>query len=196
MTANKEQPPRFGIRCADLVNGFYSFLGYTRLTSKEVVQKAVARGVQQGVFGYCAGTAPVLDAAGKYQAARSKVRFDVSIADDEVDLALRDPDSSLNLAMAATHAGGTFVAAVNAIAPLLVGAEHNSLLVERLLELNIAPREPGAVLQLIGLAVDTNWQWPDPKLRDLLNQIQLADDAFAAQPNFRNLDEYLRRHNM
>jgi hypothetical protein len=82
----EEQPPRLGIRCADLVNGFYSFLGYTRLTSKEVVQKAVARGVQQGVFGYFAGTVPVLDGAGKYQVARSKVRFDVSVADDEVDL--------------------------------------------------------------------------------------------------------------
>jgi len=82
----EEQPPRLGIRCADLVNGFYSFLGYTRLTSKEVVQKAVARGVQQGVFGYFAGAVPVLDAAGRYQVARTKVRFDVSVADDEVDL--------------------------------------------------------------------------------------------------------------
>jgi hypothetical protein len=80
------QPPRLGIRCADVVSGFYSFLGYTRLTSKEVVQKAVARGVQEGVFGYFAGAVPVLDAAGKYQVARSKVRFDVSISDDEVDL--------------------------------------------------------------------------------------------------------------
>lgn len=52
------QPPRLGIRCADVVSGFYSFLGYTRLTSKEVVQKAVARGVQEGVFGYFAGTMP------------------------------------------------------------------------------------------------------------------------------------------
>jgi hypothetical protein len=112
------------------------------------------------------------------------------------DLALRDPESSLNLAMAATHAGGAFAAAVNAIAPLLVGAEHHSLLVERLLELNMATREPGAVIQLIGLAVDTEWQWPDPKLRDLLNQIQSADAAFAALPSFRSLDEYLRRHNM
>ena len=80
------QPPQLGIRCADLVSGFYSFLGYTRLTSKEVVQKAVARGVKEGIFGYFAGTVPVLDSAGKYQVARSKVRFDVSVSDDEVDL--------------------------------------------------------------------------------------------------------------
>jgi hypothetical protein len=80
------QPPRLGIRCADVVSGFYSFLGYTRLTSKEVVQKAVARGVQEGVFGYFAGAVPALDAAGKYQVARIKVRIDASVADDEVDL--------------------------------------------------------------------------------------------------------------
>lgn len=80
------QPPRLGIRCADLVSGLYSFLGYTRLTSQEVVQKAVVRGVQQGVFGYCAGAVPVLDAAGKYQVARSKVRFDVAVSEDEIDL--------------------------------------------------------------------------------------------------------------
>lgn len=80
------QPPRLGIRCGDVVSGFYSFLGYTRLTTREVVQKAVARGIQEGVFGYVAGAVPALDAAGKYQVARNKVRFDVSVSDDEVDL--------------------------------------------------------------------------------------------------------------
>lgn len=98
--------------------------------------------------------------------------------------------------MAVTHAGGAFVAAVNAIAPLLVGAEHHSLLVGRLFDLNMAAREPGAVIQLIGLVVDTEWRWPDPKLRDLLNQIQSADAALAALPSFRSLDEYFRLHNL
>lgn len=83
---SEEQPPRLGIRCADVVSGFYSFLGYTRLTSKEVVQKAIARGVQEGVFGYFTGSAPALDAAGKYQVARNKVRFDGHLSEDEVDL--------------------------------------------------------------------------------------------------------------
>jgi hypothetical protein len=82
----EEQPPRLGIRCADVLSGFYSFLGYTRLTSKEVIQKAVARGIQQGVFGYFAGIVPTLDAGCRYKVARNKVRFDVSVADDEVDL--------------------------------------------------------------------------------------------------------------
>ncbi len=48
--------------CGDIVNGFYSFLGFTRLTSKEIIQAAVARGVQEGVFGYFTGPVPTEDA--------------------------------------------------------------------------------------------------------------------------------------
>ncbi len=44
--------------CGDIVNGFYSFLGFTRLTSKEIIQAAVARGVQEGAFGYFTGPVP------------------------------------------------------------------------------------------------------------------------------------------
>jgi hypothetical protein len=62
-----------------VVSGFYSFLGYTRLTSKEVIQKAIARGVREGIFGYFSGTFPALDAAGKYQVGRNKVRFNVPL---------------------------------------------------------------------------------------------------------------------
>ena len=80
------EPPRHGIRCADVVSGFYSFLGYTRMTNQEVIQKAIARGVQEGVFGYFTGSVPALDAAGKYQVVRNKVRFNVPISEDEVDL--------------------------------------------------------------------------------------------------------------
>jgi hypothetical protein len=82
----EEQPPRLGIRCSEVVSGFYSFLGYTRLTSKEVVQKAIARGIQEGVFGYFTGSVPAIDAAGKYQVSKNKVRFNVPISEDEVDL--------------------------------------------------------------------------------------------------------------
>lgn len=78
--------PKMGIRGSEIVDGFYSFLGFTRLTSKDIVQSAIARGVQEGVFGYFNGTAPALDANGKYQVARNKVRFEVPVAVDEVDL--------------------------------------------------------------------------------------------------------------
>jgi len=82
----EDQPPKMGIRCGDIVGGFYSFLGFTRLTSKEVIQAAIARGVQDGVFGYFSGSVPTVDAGGKYQVTRSKVSFEAPIAADEVDL--------------------------------------------------------------------------------------------------------------
>ena len=50
-----------GIRCGDIVSGFYSFLGFTRLTSKEIIQTTVSRGVQEGVFGYFTGSIPTID---------------------------------------------------------------------------------------------------------------------------------------
>src|SRR5207244_1777906 len=35
-----------GARATEVVDGFYSFLGFTRLTSAAVIRKAIARGVQ------------------------------------------------------------------------------------------------------------------------------------------------------
>lgn len=79
-------PPRLGIKAADVVAGFYSFLGFTRLVRAEVVSKAIVRGVQEGVFGYIAGGLPSLGADGKYQVSLSKVRFNIGVAEDEIDL--------------------------------------------------------------------------------------------------------------
>ena len=56
----EDQPPRLGIRCSEVVSGFYSFLGFTRLTNKEVVQKAIAAGIEKGDFGYFSGSVPTL----------------------------------------------------------------------------------------------------------------------------------------
>ncbi len=81
-----ERAAKMGIRCGDIAAGFYSFLGFTRLTSCEVLQSAIARGVQEGVFGYFSGTIPVMDAAGTYQVARNKVRVDATVEADEIDL--------------------------------------------------------------------------------------------------------------
>ena len=88
-------PPKLGIATVEIVSGFYSFLGFTRLTSEQVVVTAIATGVQKRVFGYVgdlpagaaqAGGAPALGADGKYQVAPDKVRFDDGIAVDEIDL--------------------------------------------------------------------------------------------------------------
>jgi hypothetical protein len=79
-------PSSSGMKCADIVAGYYSFLGFTRLLSDDAIRKGIAEGVKEGRFGYFTGAEPALDAAGKYQVARNKVRFEVSIADDEIDL--------------------------------------------------------------------------------------------------------------
>jgi len=112
------------------------------------------------------------------------------------DLNMRDPDSSLSLAMAATYAGASFEAAVNVIAPLLVGAKHCLLLWKRLLDTGLAASQPASVLTLAGRIVDTAFDYPDPFLRKLLEAVREADPRLADRKEFLTLDTYLRQHNL
>ena len=80
------KPPLMGKKTTEVVDGFYSFPGFTRLTSSEIIQKAIARGVREGVFGYYAGAPPTLGEDGKYQISESKVAYEKMVADDEIDL--------------------------------------------------------------------------------------------------------------
>ena len=79
-------PPKLGVTTGEVVTGFFSFLGLTRLTSEKIVAKAIATGVEKRIFGYIGGGAPTLETDGKYQVSTSKVRFDTTIAPDEIDL--------------------------------------------------------------------------------------------------------------
>jgi Protein of unknown function (DUF499) len=79
-------PPKLGISTGEIVEGFYSFLGFTRLNSEKVVAKAIAAGVEKRLLGYIGGGSPTLGADGKYQITPDKVRFDKTIATDEIDL--------------------------------------------------------------------------------------------------------------
>jgi hypothetical protein len=74
-----------GIRTAEVVTGFYSFLGFTRLTAEGVIRKAISQGVEKRVFGYTTGT-PKLSDDGHYQIDRAKIAYDQPLAEDEVDL--------------------------------------------------------------------------------------------------------------
>ena len=74
-----------GIATDKVVAGFFSFLGFPRLLSNDVVRKAIARGVQTGLFGYATGRFNLGD-DGRYQVDRSRVAFDRNVADDEIDL--------------------------------------------------------------------------------------------------------------
>lgn len=75
-----------GIQTSAVVDGFYSYIGYPRLTTSDVIRKAVVKGIAEGHFGYISGAAPALGPDGKYQVARDRVRFATDISEDEVDL--------------------------------------------------------------------------------------------------------------
>ncbi len=79
-------PPTLGIGTAEVVDGFYSFLGFTRLMSRAVIRKSIARGIDEGHFGYASGPRPGLSGQGKFEVAPNKVRFKTPVAEDEVDL--------------------------------------------------------------------------------------------------------------
>lgn len=79
-------PAKFGIGTGEVVSGFYSFLGFTRLTSDAVIRKAIVRGIKERAFGYTSGAPPALGPDGKYQVTVAKMRFDTVIAEDEIDL--------------------------------------------------------------------------------------------------------------
>ena len=74
-----------GIATDRVVAGFFSFLGFPRLLSNEVVRKAIARGVETGLFGYMTGR-PSLGNDGRYQIDHSRIAFERNVDDDEIDL--------------------------------------------------------------------------------------------------------------
>lgn len=79
-------PANVGIRASEIVDGFYSYLGFTRLTAGSVIRRAVAKGVEDGAFGYFTGTMPEIGPDGRYQVPTTKVRFTATVSEDEIDL--------------------------------------------------------------------------------------------------------------
>ena len=74
-----------GVPTEQVVAGFFSFFGFPRLQSAEVVKQAIIRGVEIGIFGYTTGR-PSLGDDRRYLLDRSRVAFERRVADDEVDL--------------------------------------------------------------------------------------------------------------
>lgn len=79
------EPPRLGVTAKDVQDAFFGFLEPPRISSAEVLRKAVARGVAEKTFAYTTGC-PSLGPDGKYQVAIEKVAFGCSMSEDEVDL--------------------------------------------------------------------------------------------------------------
>jgi len=75
-----------GIKASDVVDGFYSFLGFTRLEDMTAIKRAVIKGVGDGVFGLYVGATPTLGSDGRYQVALDRVRINAGLGEDEVDL--------------------------------------------------------------------------------------------------------------
>jgi hypothetical protein len=79
-------PPTLGIKTAEVVDGYYSFLGFPRLVSSAVVKKAIAKGIADDFFAYYSGSTPALGGDGKYQVPVARVRFHTAVGEDEIDL--------------------------------------------------------------------------------------------------------------
>ena len=74
-----------GIPTGNVVAGFFSFLGFPRLDTGDVVRAAIARGVETGLFAYTTGRPP-LGGDGRYRLDRSRIAFQRTVSDDEIDL--------------------------------------------------------------------------------------------------------------
>lgn len=74
-----------GIATDKAVAGFFSFLGFPRLLSSDVVRRAIARGVETGLFAYTTGR-PELGSDGRYQLDWSRIAFSRTVSEDEIDL--------------------------------------------------------------------------------------------------------------
>ena len=110
------------------------------------------------------------------------------------DSSLAGPGASENLAMAATYAGRAFADAVTLIVPLLTYVNRSSVLERRLLETGLPESFAAEALRLVGRIVDRNSDWPDPKLRELLERIRKTKSDLSTEPTYRSLDEYLLKH--
>ena len=51
-----------------------------------MVKKAIAKGIQDGFFGYYSGSDPLLGSDGKYQVPVARVRSNAIVGEDEIDL--------------------------------------------------------------------------------------------------------------
>jgi hypothetical protein len=79
------EPPRLGVSTGDVRDAFFGFLEPPRISSADVLRKAIARGVSEGMFGYTTGSM-TLGPDGKYQVNPMKVSLGISMSEDEVDL--------------------------------------------------------------------------------------------------------------
>jgi hypothetical protein len=116
-------PPTLGMKTADAVDGFYSFLGFPRLVDSACIKKGIARGIQEGFFGYSSGSTPMLGNDAKYQVPLSRLRFNTVVGEDEIDMDsgfLMMPQDVPVPSPASAGAGATNVPGVPGTDPTLI----------------------------------------------------------------------------
>jgi hypothetical protein len=79
-------PPTLGIKTADVVDGFYSFLGFPRLVDSAAIKKAIARRHPRRIVWLLLWLGPALGSDAKYQVPLVRVRFNTAVRDDEIDM--------------------------------------------------------------------------------------------------------------
>ena len=80
------EAPRLGIRLSEVVEAFYRDIQPPRLESADVLRKAIARGVAEGVFAYTSGAIPEVGSDGKFKVSRDRVVIGTPLPEDEIDL--------------------------------------------------------------------------------------------------------------
>ena len=76
---------QFGIAVAKVATGFFSFLGFPRLTDSNAIRCAIVRGVETGDFAYCTGE-PRIGTNSRYEIDWSRIAFQRQVEEDEIDL--------------------------------------------------------------------------------------------------------------
>jgi hypothetical protein len=81
-----ETTPRLGMATQEIVDAFFSFVGYPRVADEAVLRRSIADGAREGVFGYCNGPEPSLGEDGTYQVSRDRVICHQPVREEEIDL--------------------------------------------------------------------------------------------------------------
>jgi hypothetical protein len=81
----------FGVSVAQIIESFYSVLGFPRLESEIILRRAIVKGVRDSVFGYVSRTDPARsgwqkEESSPYLVTARQARLEVDLPEDEIDV--------------------------------------------------------------------------------------------------------------
>ncbi len=81
----------WGVSVAQIIESFYSVLGFPRLESEVVLRRAIAKGVREGIFGYVGRTDPTRpgwqkEESSPYLVTARQARLGIDLPEDEIDV--------------------------------------------------------------------------------------------------------------